>query len=156
MPCVDPSHNYTSSEVVDATIATRQSVAVMKRLVVFAFLFGCQPGEEDHSVKPVPPTPPTPPAPMVNAPPIEVPTATPYAADIQRICHAMHLSGADTDPGGAQVVVANWLAGHIETPQAHDFLVEIAPLVGAAKADRLDAEAHKVGLPDCALAPIWR
>ncbi len=122
----------------------------MKSLLAFVLLVGCQHGEEDHSVANKPPA--------VAAPvaPVEVPTASPYAADVQRICNSMHLSGADADPGGAQVVVANWLAGHIETSQAHDFLVEISPLVGVAKADRLESEAKKVGLPGCALAVAWR
>ena len=132
----------------DATIATRHSVAV-KSVLLFVLLVGCQHGEDDRG-KPAPVASIAPPA------PIEVPTSSPYASDVQKICNSVHLSGADTDPGGAQVVVANWLAGHIETPQAHDFLVEISPLVGAAKADRLEAEAQKVGLPGCALAVAWR
>jgi hypothetical protein len=134
----------------DDTIATRQSVAVMKRILGFVLLLGCQHGEEDHSAARAPVVVPEP------AAPVEVATATPYAGDIQRICNSMHLSGADKDPGGAQVVVANWLAGHIETSQAHDFLVEISPLVGVPKADRLESEAKKVGLPGCALAAAWR
>ena len=82
--------------------------------------------------------------------------ATPYANDVQKICNAIHLSGADQEKGGASVIVANWLAGNIETTEGHGFLVELAQLAPAPKADRLDLEAKKLGLPGCALSAMWR
>lgn len=97
--------------------------------------------------------------PAAQPEPAKVETVTPgspYAGDIQNICNSLALSGADKDPGGRQVVVANWLASHVATKEGHDFLIEISPLQGAAKADRLDGEAHKVGLPGCALSAMWR
>lgn len=129
------------------------------------FLLGCQAGDGKVGSTAKTAPAPTPAAGSSTAPksaPATAPTiadvavTSPYAGDIQKICNAMRLSGADKDPGGAQVVVANWLAGNIETSEAHTFLVDLAPLNGGAKADRLEGEAKKVGLPGCALATLWR
>lgn len=105
----------------------------MKRLVLFVAFAACQRGEGE-----APPTP------------------VGYAADIQKICDVRHLSGTDTDRDGDQVKIAMWLGGHLETQEARKFLVDIQPLKGPQKADRLVAEAKSNGLPDCALAAEWR
>jgi len=80
-----------------------------------------------------------------------------YAKDIAQVCDVVSLSGADKVPEGDRVLpVAQYLGSHIETQQAREFLARIQPLVGAAKADALDAEAKKVGLAGCALSAEWR
>lgn len=79
-----------------------------------------------------------------------------YAKDIGTICNAMTLSGADKDPGGRLVIVANYLAAHIQTQEARDFMIRTQPLLGAAHAKAFDDEAHKVGLADCAVSAMWR
>jgi hypothetical protein len=136
----------------DARIATVHSRAMKTIALAACALMACQSAE--------PTTAPKPGATAAAAAPVPVPVmmtpGSPYAGDIQNICNALALSGADKDPGGRQVVVANWLASHVATKEGHDFLVEISPLQGLAKADRLDGEAHKVGLPGCALSAMWR
>ena len=81
----------------------------------------------------------------------------PYVRDIGRLCDSVSLSGAG-DHGGQdrQLLVAMWLGKNLETPEAHEFLVRIQPLEGAAKAQALDDEAHRVGLDHCALSAEWR
>ena len=115
---------------------------------------GCHP-----DAQPAPPPPASadhaPEAPQVAAA-SEAPT-DPYRADIENLCDAMNRSGADQlQLGDRQVAIAGWLGGHIQTAAAHQFLVNIQPLQGMAKADALVAEARKVGLADCALAAEWR
>src|SRR5215470_7337296 len=58
--------------------------------------------------------------------------------------------------GERLLAIVQWLPEHLETQDSHEFLVRIQPLEGAAKADALDAEARRVGLPGCALAGEWR
>ncbi|MBA3540072.1 MAG: hypothetical protein H0T79_10620 [Deltaproteobacteria bacterium] len=108
---------------------------------------GCQ-GNHDDAAKP--------PARSLP-PPTRAADVTPqYANDITKLCDVVKLSKADADPGGQMVIVANWLAAHLETKEAHDFLVRISTLASEPKAQALDAEAHKVGLADCTLAATWR
>ena len=90
----------------------------------------------------------------------EAPSAPPpaaYAKDIAQVCDVVSLSGADKVPEAERVLpIAQYLGSHIQTQQAREFLARIQPLVGAAKADALDAEAKKVGLASCALSAEWR
>lgn len=85
------------------------------------------------------------------------PVSEPYRADIVRLCDVVAQSGADRLPPDQRLLtVVNWLPAHLETEESHQFLVKIQPLEGSAKADALDAEARRVGLPGCALAGEWR
>lgn len=80
-----------------------------------------------------------------------------YRSDIANLCDAVVRSGADPLSGGERVLtIANWLAAHLETPEARDYVIKIQPLVGEPKALALEAEARRVGLPGCALAAEWR
>lgn len=122
----------------DAKIERVQSAPAMTR---FAFLFfylvaaGCQRG------------------PGGTAPPV----SEAYRADIESLCDAIVRSGAAQLPAGERApAIATWLGGHLQTPEAHEYLVRIQPLVGEPKAAALDAEARRVGLPGCALAASWR
>ncbi len=88
-------------------------------------------------------------------PPPAVSTA--YKQDIVSLCDVVHLSGADQMPAGERgPVIAMWLGPHLQTAEAHDFLVQIQPLTGEPKAHALEAEAKRVGLLTCALAAEWR
>ena len=85
------------------------------------------------------------------------PPVTPYSHDIENLCNVSALSGADaSDPVGRMVTTAKWLGENLKTDEARTFLVTIQPLEGAAKADALDAEAHKLGIAPCAIAAEWR
>jgi hypothetical protein len=89
------------------------------------------------------------------SPPPEV--AAPYHDDIARICDSMSLSGADQLPVGERVIpLATWIAAHLQTEEAHQYLARIQPLTGEPKAGALETEAHRVGLAGCALAAAWR
>jgi hypothetical protein len=80
----------------------------------------------------------------------------PYRADIENLCDAVARSGADQLPVGERALtIANWLAAHLQTPEAHDYLIQIQPLVGEPKAVALEAEARRVGVARCALADEW-
>lgn len=93
-----------------------------------------------------------------SPPPADQPAVTDaYRADIAALCDVVHRSGADqvSDPERPQVT-AMWLSQNITTEDAHKFLARIQPLEGEPKARALDDEAHRVGLPGCALADEWR
>lgn len=93
------------------------------------------------------------------APTQSVRTAAPgsaYAKDIEALCDAVKRSGAEDDPGARQLTIANWLAANLTTPESRQFLVKIQPLVGEEKAQALETEAKRVGLPGCPLAAEWR
>lgn len=79
-----------------------------------------------------------------------------YTSDIEKICDVVSRSETTGMGDERMVLIANWLAANLETQEARDFLVKIQPLVGAEKADALDAEAKRVGLTGCALAAEWR
>ena len=86
----------------------------------------------------------------------DLPGATPYDRDINRICDVERLSGALEQPEGArQLAIAQWLPGALETEDAHAFLVRIGQARPRHKAAALDAEAKKAGLTDCPLARAW-
>jgi len=85
------------------------------------------------------------------------PPSTAYAGDIAKLCDVVRLSGAEAEsPSDRRLPIANWLAANLTTPESRQFLAQIQPLDGAAKADALDAEARRVGLTGCALAAEWR
>jgi hypothetical protein len=118
---------------------------------VIAALAGCQRGEADES-KPAPAPRPSA-APQADVPRAEV--TKDYTADIEKLCEVIRLSGAPEDDAQT-LTTANWLAANLTTQESRKFLVAIQPLVGAAKADALDAEAKRVGLASCSLSEIWR
>lgn len=72
------------------------------------------------------------------------------------MCDAMTLSGADKDPGGRVVIVANYLAAHLRTPESRTFMISLQSKNDAAKAQAFDDEAHRVGLAHCAVSELWR
>ncbi|MEO8842993.1 MAG: hypothetical protein ABI591_10555 [Kofleriaceae bacterium] len=85
------------------------------------------------------------------------PIADDYRADIDNLCDVLKRSGADQlTPGEQQPVIAMWLGPNIKTTAGHNFLVTIAPLQGAAKAEALESEAKRVGIASCPLAAEWR
>lgn len=123
----------------DAKIERVQSAPAMQRIAhLFAYLglaAGCQRGAGTT-------------APAVSEP---------YRSDITNLCDSVVSSGADQLPAGERpLAIASWLGTHLQTPEAHDFLVRIQPLEGEPKAAALEAEARRVGLPGCALAAEWR
>jgi len=122
----------------DAKIERVQSAPAMTRfacLFIYLVAAGCQRGSGG------------------TAPPV----SEPYRADIESLCDSIVRSGADRLPAGERSpVIATWLGGHLQTSEAHEYLVRIQPLVGEPKAAALDAEARRVGLPGCALAASWR
>jgi hypothetical protein len=117
----------------------------MKWIVIALALAGCQRGDSSE------------PAPAAIAPPAQPRVTEAYRTDITSLCDMVKLSGADQAPeGDRSTVSAMWLASHITTSEAHDYLVAIQPLEGERKAKALEDEAHRVGLNGCALAAEWR
>ena len=85
------------------------------------------------------------------------PVSEPYRSDIENLCESVARSGADQLPAGEHALtVASWLAAHLQTEEAHEYVARIQPLTGEPKAAALEAEARRVGLPGCALAAEWR
>ncbi|MGE0395501.1 MAG: hypothetical protein AB7T06_02160 [Kofleriaceae bacterium] len=123
-----------------------KSTSVLHLSFAVIALAGCQRGEADESKTAAAPRP-------VVAPAADV--TKDYAADIEKLCDVIRLSGAPEDDAQT-LTTANWLAANLTTQESRKFLVSIQPLVGAAKADALDAEATRVGLASCALSEIWR
>lgn len=116
-----------------------------------ALLVSCRQSGERSRAEVAPEPAPTPAAAPAASPP------SPYTSDIENLCDAVIRSGADQlSPGDRTLAVAEWLGGHLQTEEAHQYLVKIAPLEGNAKADALEAEARRVGLPGCPLAAEWR
>jgi hypothetical protein len=108
----------------------------MKWIAWLVIVAGCQHGDGDA------------PKPGVDAK---------YRHDIASLCDVVHLSEADKlAPGERAPVIAMWLGPHIQTNEARQFLVTVQPLTGETKAQALEAEARRVGLPSCALANEWR
>jgi hypothetical protein len=117
----------------------------MKWLVWISVVAACQRGDSNDSAKPA-----AKPAPKPGI-------SAEYREDITSLCDVVHLSEADKLPPEERMPsIAMWLGPHIKTPEGHDFLVSIQPLVGEAKAQALEAEARRVGLAGCALAAEWR
>jgi hypothetical protein len=85
------------------------------------------------------------------------PPSPAYASDIEKLCDVVRLSNAEIEsPEDRRLPIANWLAANLTTAESRQFLVQIQPLIGDQKADALEAEARRVGLPGCALAAEWR
>lgn len=103
--------------------------------------FGCQQGEG---------TPPPSGESVRTAAP-----GSPYANDIEALCDVIARSQAPDDDSRT-LIIANWLAANMKTPESRQFLIKIQPLAGDAKADALEGEAKRVGLSGCALAAQWR
>ena len=121
-------------------------------------LLACQQGIPQQ--KPAPSKAPdraaAPVAPVAKAAPAAN-TEADYAKDIDALCNSMVNSGASEQPDGArQLMVAQYLGKAIQTDAAHNFLVGIQPLQGAAKSEALNAEATRVGLHGCPLANEWQ
>jgi hypothetical protein len=122
--------------------------------LVLALIAGCQQGSGDQAKQS---------AARPNAAPVGAPGAVvapaditkDYAGDIEKLCDVIRLSGAPDDDAQT-LTTANWLAANLTTQESRKFLISIQPLVGGAKADALDAEAKRVGLPGCALSALWR
>ena len=118
-------------------------------LVVALALGACQSGSSSSAPAPAP-------APHGPPPPAVVEPGSPYAKDVDKLCHALTLSGAMDQPEDArQLVVAKWLGGNLDTAEIHTFLVKLQALAPADKVAALDAEAKKVGLADCPLSAAW-
>jgi hypothetical protein len=87
------------------------------------------------------------------------PAEHPLRADLDRICQAMTLSGADQEQAAnATYVMATWLDANIASEAGRAFLVEFAQLGQdrAARVAKLDGAARRVGLPACPLIEQWR
>jgi len=131
----------TDPEAMDAKIARVQSAHGMKRIAaVFVCLGVAAAGGCQRNAGSTPPQ-----------------VSEPYRLDITALCDVLARSGADqVPPGERALMVASWLGSHLQTAEAHDYLVKIGPLVGDAKAAALETEASRVGLARCALADEWR
>ena len=85
-----------------------------------------------------------------DATPAPARVPAPYTSDIENLCDAVVRSGADQLPAGERpLAIAQWLGAHLQTDDAHQYLVKIQPLEGEAKAAALEAEAQRIGLPGC-------
>ncbi|HVK82904.1 MAG TPA: hypothetical protein VM513_02300 [Kofleriaceae bacterium] len=102
---------------------------------------GCQKGEGD--------------APASGQSVRAAPPGSEYAKDIEALCDVMTRANAPDDDSRT-LIVANWLAANLKTPESRQFLIKIQPLGGNDKAAALEAEAKRVGLSGCALAAEWR
>lgn len=132
----------------DAKIAQVQSARTMKQIARLLACLGALASCQRSSGSSAPPS-----SSGSSAPPV----SEAYRQDITRLCDVVVQSGADQQPAGERALtVASWLAAHIETQDAHDYLIQIQPLTGEPKAAALEAEAQRVGLTSCALAAEWR
>lgn len=81
---------------------------------------------------------------------------TPYARDIDKICHAEERSGALEQPESQRgLVVAQWLGGNIESDGARAFLVRLVQADPARKTALLETESRALGITGCPLARSW-
>jgi hypothetical protein len=85
-------------------------------------------------------------------------TTNEYAGDIERLCNAMTLSGADKLPQGERMMpLAQWMAKALKTPEGKAFMLKTNQLPrGPEHVEALMSEAKRVGLEDCPLAEYWR
>jgi len=129
----------------DAKIERVQSAATMSRFAYSVVSLAAAAGVVTACQRDAAGTPPAPTAPAL------------YRTDIENLCDVIVKSGADRmEPAERPLVIANWLAAHFQTSEAHEYLIRIQPLTGEPKAAALEAEATRVGLPRCALAAAWR
>ncbi len=76
-----------------------------------------------------------------------------YVEDLERICNAEAMSGADElDQDGRSLFIAVWLANNLVTQEARDLMAKQARLPPKEKAALFRAEAREAGLPDCPIA----
>ena len=83
----------------------------------------------------------------------------PLRDDLERICNAVTLSGADQDSSAqGTYIMAQWLDANITSAPGRAFLVDFARLGNdkAARIAKLEENAARVGLPDCPLVAYWR
>lgn len=83
----------------------------------------------------------------------------PLRPDLEKICNAMTLSGADQQPPSQRsYVMAQWLNASITSTPGHDFLIEFAQLGEdrAARVKKLEEASARVGLARCPLVDEWR
>jgi len=80
-------------------------------------------------------------------------------ADLEKICNAKKLSGADQDSTGqGTYMMAQWLNTNVTSDEGHAFLVEFAKLGQDkdARRKKLQLAATQHGLADCPLINDWR
>ena len=110
-----------------------------------------------ESAAPAAAAPAAPQAPQAPVAPNGAWRVSPLGRDIERVCNVLTYAGvADKSPNEQLNAILEWLPQNIESEDGRNFLGSIAELQGNAKADALDAGAHKVGLTDCPLALVWR
>jgi hypothetical protein len=81
------------------------------------------------------------------------------ARDLDKICNAKKLSGADQDPSGqGTMMMAQWLNANITSEEGHAFLVEFAKLGQDkdARRKKLEDAARQYGIASCPLIDDWR
>ena len=83
------------------------------------------------------------------------PTDTPYARDVDRICHAAEHSGADRESGGRSLVIAEWLATHLESPEGRELMRALSSRPDGERGALLGSEAARVGIRSCAMLAEW-
>lgn len=79
--------------------------------------------------------------------------------DLDRICNAKQLSGADQDATGqGTYMMAQWLNANVTSDEGRAFLVEFAQLGQdkPARRKKLEDAAAKHGLTSCPLVDDWR
>ena len=85
--------------------------------------------------------------------------ADPLRADLDLICHARTLSGADQEQAAnATYVMATWLDANVTSDAGRTFLVEFAQLGQdkAARVAKLEQAVKRTGLSACPLIEQWR
>ena len=81
---------------------------------------------------------------------------TPYARDLDRICHSEERSGALEKPAGERsMTVAFWLANNIESQEGRDFLARFSQSDAAGKVALLESETRRLGPAECPLIARW-
>jgi hypothetical protein len=84
---------------------------------------------------------------------------SPLRADLEKICNARALSGADLEEGGqGTYVMAQWLNTNVTSTEGHDFLIAFAKLGQDRDARRqmLEQAVARTGLATCPLIDDWR
>jgi hypothetical protein len=87
------------------------------------------------------------------------PAPDPLREDLERICNAYALSGADQDPSAnGTYLLATWLDANVTSEAGRAFLVEFAQLGQdrAARVAKLEEAQRRVGLASCPLVAHWR
>lgn len=80
-----------------------------------------------------------------------------YARDVDRICNVVERAGAaGTDLNDRTYLTATWLGSNLESTAGRALLTALQPLSARDKANALETEARRAGLPGCPLAADWR